>query len=130
MSIVVIGQVQTKRDTTANWLYVNPVLKLGEIGLDTTVNNFKVGDGVIVWSSLPYWLKSGTTIHSITGGATSNPLIVTYPGATAPPVLKVYADGHYGDNAGVVFGSGEIIYTGDDNGFGQFADTQTFIINP
>lgn len=43
-----------RRDTTANWLLFNPVLKSGEIGLDTTLNKFKIGNGTSTWSVLTY----------------------------------------------------------------------------
>lgn len=56
MSIVVHGKVLFRRDTQANWEYVNPILEDGEIGLDKTIRNFKVGDGVTTWSALPYWI--------------------------------------------------------------------------
>jgi hypothetical protein len=43
-----------RRDTTANWATFNPVLKSGEIGLDTTLNKFKIGNGTSTWSLLTY----------------------------------------------------------------------------
>jgi hypothetical protein len=43
-----------RRDTTANWATFNPVLKSGEIGLDTTLNKFKIGNGTSTWSVLTY----------------------------------------------------------------------------
>ncbi len=45
---------RVRRDTTANWVLYNPVLRSGEIGLDTTLNKFKFGNGVAVWSALDY----------------------------------------------------------------------------
>jgi hypothetical protein len=43
-----------RRDTTANWATFNPVLKSGEVGLDTTLNKFKIGNGTSAWSLLTY----------------------------------------------------------------------------
>ena len=43
-----------RRDTTTNWLLFDPVLKSGEIGLDTTLNKFKIGNGTSTWSLLTY----------------------------------------------------------------------------
>ena len=43
-----------RRDTTTNWLLFDPVLKSGEIGLDTTLNKFKIGNGTSAWSLLTY----------------------------------------------------------------------------
>lgn len=46
--------IQLRRGTTAQWTDVNPVLTDGEVGWDTTVKKFKVGDGTTAWTSLPY----------------------------------------------------------------------------
>ena len=47
-------QIQIRRDTTANWEGVNPVLADGEIGFDTVANRFKVGNGVDEWAAIEY----------------------------------------------------------------------------
>lgn len=47
-------QFQMRRDTTANWTSANPILGQGELGLDTTLNRFKIGDGTTVYNSLGY----------------------------------------------------------------------------
>ena len=44
-----------------NWAAVNPILLEGEMGLDTTLNCLKIGDGVTVWNSLPYFICQGAT---------------------------------------------------------------------
>lgn len=46
--------IQIRRGTTSAWNSANPVLALGEQGYDTTVKQFKVGDGATAWTSLPY----------------------------------------------------------------------------
>ena len=43
---------QFRRDTTANWLAVNPVLAEGEPGWDVTAKRLKIGDGVTAWADL------------------------------------------------------------------------------
>ena len=43
-----------RNDTAANWSQVNPVLKLGEMGIETDTNMFKFGDGTKAWNDLPY----------------------------------------------------------------------------
>ena len=45
-------KIQIRRDTSANWASVNPVLASGELGFDTTTATLKVGDGVTAWLSL------------------------------------------------------------------------------
>lgn len=47
-------QFQMRRDTTANWTSANPVLGQGELGLDTTLNRFKIGDGATAYNTLGY----------------------------------------------------------------------------
>ena len=45
--------IRMRQDTAANWALVNSyILKLGELGLDTTNNIIKVGDGVHQWQDL------------------------------------------------------------------------------
>lgn len=51
MSILL--QIRIRRDTSANWTSQNPILGSGELGLDTTLNILKVGDGTTAWSTLP-----------------------------------------------------------------------------
>jgi hypothetical protein len=48
-------QIQLRRDTAANWTSINPILAEGEMGVDTTVNEVKIGDGVTHWNLLPYY---------------------------------------------------------------------------
>lgn len=47
-------KIQFRRDTATNWESVNPILSQGEMGLDTTNNRFKLGDGITAWNSLAY----------------------------------------------------------------------------
>ena len=59
-----------RRDTTTNWTTYNPVLQSGEIGIDTTLNKFKIGNGTSTWSLLTYAnllasdLTSAITAHN------------------------------------------------------------------
>lgn len=47
--------IQERRDTAANWTAANPVLHEGEKGYETDTLKEKLGDGVTVWTLLPYW---------------------------------------------------------------------------
>lgn len=49
-----IVKFRIRRDTAANWASVNPVLALGEPGLETDTTRTKYGDGTTAWNSLPY----------------------------------------------------------------------------
>lgn len=52
-------RIQFRRDISANWASVNPVLSQGEIGLNLTTGQYKIGDGSTAWNSLPYGSLSG-----------------------------------------------------------------------
>jgi hypothetical protein len=51
-------RVQIKRDTLTNWLYYDPILAQGELGLDLDSNNIKIGDGISKWTELSYVLNT------------------------------------------------------------------------
>ena len=55
-------KIQLRRGTAAEWTGADPVLMAGEVGVDTTNDQFRIGDGTNVWSALP--------IAGITSGAT------------------------------------------------------------
>jgi hypothetical protein len=56
-----------RRDTAANWTTINPVLALGEPGLETDTRRVKYGDGVAAWTALAY-----STTATAWGGITGN----------------------------------------------------------
>lgn len=57
------AKIQVRRDTSANWASVNPVLSQGEIGLDLTTGKIKIGDGSTTWSSLSYFVGNPAGIN-------------------------------------------------------------------
>ena len=60
-----IAQIQMRRGTTAEWAAASPVvLAAGEMGLDTTIQKSKIGDGTTEWASLP-WLNGDVTNPNI-----------------------------------------------------------------
>ena len=48
-------RMQQRRGTAAQWTSADPRLESGEIGFETDTNQFKIGDGVNVWSDLSYF---------------------------------------------------------------------------
>ena len=48
------ARIQCKIDTAENWKTNNPVLLVGELGIESDTNLIKVGDGTTSWTSLPY----------------------------------------------------------------------------
>lgn len=79
-------RMRLRQDTTADWVSRNPVLAKGEEGLDTTLNQRKVGDGVTSWTGLPYVANVSTTMGL--------PLKITVGTAapTSPNVNDIWID--------------------------------------
>ena len=46
--------IKIRRGTTTQWNTSTKILQAGELGLDTTLNKVKTGNGVGLWSTLPY----------------------------------------------------------------------------
>jgi hypothetical protein len=79
--------IKIRRDTAANWDINNPVLEIGEPGLETDTRKVKYGNGVSTWSNLDY----ATTVFPTTiehadlatslefGASKSNPLSSSRP---------------------------------------------------
>jgi hypothetical protein len=44
-------RIQLRRDTAANWVSTNPVLRAGELGIETDTLKFKIGNGS-AWNSI------------------------------------------------------------------------------
>ena len=47
-------RIQLRRDVSTNWITINPILADGEVGLEQDTSQFKIGNGISAWSSLPY----------------------------------------------------------------------------
>lgn len=59
-----IGRVKQKHDTTRNWNNENALTLLqGEIGLDTTTGQIKIGDGESDWKNLSYLTSSNANSY-------------------------------------------------------------------
>lgn len=43
-----------RNDVAINWRVKNPVLKKGEMGIETDTSLMKIGDGVSTWNNLEY----------------------------------------------------------------------------
>lgn len=69
-------KIQFRRDTSANWASTNPVLSQGELGLDLTTLQYKIGDGSTAWNSLPYVTLSGS-VNGLNFNATTDPTAPT-----------------------------------------------------
>lgn len=68
------SQIKLRRDTSARWTSINPILASGEPGLETDTLKIKYGDGATVWNSLQY--AAGGSGGAFTGGTINNSLII------------------------------------------------------
>jgi hypothetical protein len=55
-------QIQLRHGTAAAWTAANPLLAIGETGVETDTNKFKFGDGVTLWNALPYAVGSAVAV--------------------------------------------------------------------
>ena len=60
--------VQIRRGTTQQWAQSLKVLRVGELGLDTTLSKLKAGNGVSLWADLPFISKGDTGAASTIPG--------------------------------------------------------------
>lgn len=89
------ARIRPRRDTAAGWTAANPVLLLGELGIETDTRRFKVGDGTTGWAALSYYIEgvlvrgqaskmTDGTISGLTQGVyVSTGLTATFDSSTA-----------------------------------------------
>lgn len=54
-------KIQLRQDISSVWQSKNPVLLLGEFGVETDTNKFKIGDGITDWNNLSYSVPTKTS---------------------------------------------------------------------
>lgn len=57
----------TRRDTSNNWVNSDAILLSGELALETDTGMMKAGNGVDLWTNLPYLYQDGGVIVGATG---------------------------------------------------------------
>lgn len=85
-----MSRILTRQDTAANWASINPVLARGEVGLDLTSLNEKLGDGVTAWNALPYRDDAGGLPRILAKGGLWT---CSIEGVTASGVISLKAVG-------------------------------------
>jgi hypothetical protein len=120
--------IQLRRDTSTNWTNINPILALGEPGLETDTNLIKYGDGVTYWNNLIYSSStsgfSGISGNAGYSGFSGNPGMSGFSGimgisgisgATGGPIIYNLDGGSaysvYSSNQQFDAGSATSIYT-------------------
>lgn len=105
---------QLRRDTAVNWGSTNPVLALGEPGVETDTLKVKVGDGVTAWNSLGY------SITKDFNDLTNTPTTITGYGITDAlnldnlSVTVAAADGTINGTLTYDDSTGEFVFTPPD----------------
>ena len=61
-----MATIRLRRDTTLNWETIDPILQQGEQGLELDTGLLKMGDGVTIWTLLPYMPGGDITESQIT----------------------------------------------------------------
>lgn len=80
--------IKHRRGTTTQWASSTYILKIAELGFDTTLKRFKVGDGTSLWSALPFLDTPLDTeaVQDIVGGMvdgnTETNIVVEYDDTT------------------------------------------------
>jgi hypothetical protein len=56
------SRIRIRRGTSTQWTESNAVLLTGELGIDTTLNKLKIGNGSSTWANLPFLHSSPTDL--------------------------------------------------------------------
>lgn len=81
--------IKLRRGTAAQWTSANPVLALGEPGVETNTGSQKIGDGTTPWNNLPY--ASGVQKRLAGGAYTTGNVVLVGDHAYAPTGIATSA---------------------------------------
>lgn len=73
-------RVKNLNNSAADWKQKNPVLLLGEIGIENDTRKFKFGDGITAWDKLQYAGTDATQIQDLIDQNEDNTYVVTATG--------------------------------------------------
>ena len=91
-------KLQVRRGTAVEWTAANPILMVGELGVEQDGGQWKLGDGLLAWNSLAYayggigpehltdYVRQPGYINPTAGTSTA------YTGDTTP-ALSAYSEG-------------------------------------
>ena len=77
---IVNARLQNAYDTAANWNTNNPVLKAGELGIESDTGLHKVGDGTSTWTQLDYAGTDKAAVGALIEAAEDNMYALTPSG--------------------------------------------------
>lgn len=106
-------QIQLRRGTATQWTTANPILAIGEMGVEIGPSlpyQFKIGNGTQAWNDLPYGGLSGASgdplqVEMITLDSTmiSNKELSLLHAVTSPAETLVFLDGGSVQKYGIDF---------------------------
>ena len=89
-------RIQIRRGTAQQWIDIDPILSLGEQGLETDTGREKVGNGADAWTALPYVTSFSTENINATDSTDNSvffPVFVTDTGNNTPRIKKTLTAG-------------------------------------
>lgn len=102
-----------RRDTSADWADANPILAQGEPGVETDTRRFKVGDGVSVWTALPYAADAvGAAAVAQAAAIAAAATDATSKASAAQAAAQSYADGTFVPAAGLDTATAAVVTPG------------------
>ena len=109
-------RIKLRRDTTANWMDVNPILANGEMGIEADTRRAKLGDGATHWNDLKYAFTDqlrvdGKTVNSEMGVSIASQDPETW-------ISTVRAKGNWAGTDGVAYDSMGNLYLSGWEEFG------------
>ena len=80
-----------RNGTAAEWTAANPVLLVGEIGVETDTRRYKIGDGTTAWAGLSYYVD-GVAIRGQCSRMTDGTIDITIQGTYVSTGLTATLD--------------------------------------
>lgn len=129
-------KIQFRRDTSANWASVNPILSQGELGYETNTGKFKIGNGSSYWNEQSYFEGGASAFSGLLGqiGETQIPTgvnaivipshIRSANASSAGQVLSINSDGQF--EWTTVEGAGGLALVATTGNYGDLNGRPTF----
>ena len=102
-------RIQLRRDTAANWTSSNPVLRAGELGIETDTLKFKIGNGSSTWTQITNYANVTTT--GLSNSLSDYILAATKGTPGGPAALDSNGDLLIPENSVILWNDAEYDYT-------------------
>jgi len=102
-------RIQLRRDTAANWTSSNPVLRAGELGIETDTLKFKIGNGSSTWTQITNYANVTTT--GLSNSLSDYILAATKGTPGGPAALDSNGDLLVPENSVILWNDAEYNYT-------------------